>query len=449
MMNERNFDENIRKLLEDFQANYDPESWDSFEKKLDFEEEMDALIRDSLENYEEPFQEEHWELLIEELHRRKVRTIIKRSAEILILLLLVFTTQNIVEQYKDSNQQIEKEEISVAELDSPIPQLHNTFKPIDLNTELSAFSLQQRSEKFIFVETIENEPRPFIKIEKIARNIERDRMEVTSINQFDKSAGLIEVNKSEAALAYLSKLDIDPLKSKEEIASIFGISKPKANGLWISLVSAADVNFINSPFDLNLIRNPIQSQSGSLGLGLGISKDFGNLEVQTGMMYSKKKYFPSRIRKFIPSVNQKFLETSLKNMNFEQVQIPLLAKFHSPRVLGVSLFGTLGVGLNVITYSVYNVRTQVRSFAAQSSIGGEFNELDLRDLPKGVLHGGSFGDNVYASGIVGFGLEKRFNSSYAFNISSTYQRSISKEINPIINRTQQLGISAALKVNLK
>ena len=65
------------------------------------EEELDSLIKNYVEDHKEPFNEHHWELLTEEIQRRKIRTIIKRSAEVLIILLLILTTQNFL-QLKNS-----------------------------------------------------------------------------------------------------------------------------------------------------------------------------------------------------------------------------------------------------------------------------------------------------------------------------------------------------------
>ena len=462
-MNKRDFDENVRKLLSDFEASYDPTSWDAFEEKLNFEEEMDALIKESMENHKEPFQEEHWELLTEEINRRKIRTLVKRTTEVAILLLLVFTTQNIV-QYKGSAVDNSREKFFVSELETNEPQLkfqnpsvlfdfEITNKAIPGNHSLQSLTSLQNNTIPDGIESMQIALIPQREKDVVLKPLGKKQLNAFGLREnVPTLANWVESNHDIVSLTSLPKSQIQEFaiynSNTKSIAHDDIVTIRDQEGIWLSLITTADVNFINSPLDLNLVRNPIQSQSGSIGLGLGISKDFGNLEVQSGLIYSRKKYSPSRIRQFVPAVDQKLLETSLKNMNFEQVQIPILANFHSPRVLGVSVYATVGVGVNVITSSFYNVRTQVRSFSGQN-LSSQFKELDLRDLPKGIFNGGSFDHNVYASGIIGFGIEKRFNSMYAFNIGSSYQRSITSEINPIINRTQQLGLSAALKVNLK
>jgi hypothetical protein len=473
-MEKKEFDKKVQELLTDFKENYDPQSWDSFEEKLSMEEELDSLIKNSVEDHKEPFNEHHWELLTEEIQRRKIRTIIKRSAEVLIILLLILTTQNFL-QLKNSINSNSREKVIIAQLDFDIPQLRNQVSfdvsqlmdlsngvnvelnlsntlPFDFALNSSSKFLKEKSFVSLSAEFVDAIIRKSALIEEDVYNesqtfVTNEPLSNSDVNSLIEDQITTDVERI-AALG-ISNLDLYEKSLALSSTESFAPNQYKENGLWFSVLAGADVNFINSPFDLSLLRNPIQTQSGTLSLGATISKDIGNFELMTGLIYSNKKYYPYRIREFVPSINQKYLETSLRSLEFDQIQVPLLVHYHSPRMNGLSVYGTLGLGVNVITNTFYDVETQVRSFNSAPSNSKGVESLNLRELPRGAFQSGSYGDNVYTSGIVGFGIEKRFNNLYAFSILTSYQRSISKEINTIINRTQQLGVSTSLKVNLK
>lgn len=459
-MNKREFDENIRKLLSDFEDDLDPKSWDSFEKKLSFEEEMDQLIKESLDSYEEPFNEEHWELFTQEVARRQIRTTVKRTAEFIIILLLLLTTQNLI-QYSSGHKNTAREKVFIAKLGNSIPQLYNTIEDVAVEKSFRLLSSTYQEDAMMEDEVLNllMAARSQDEYLKVLQSIDRPSFSgaITSAELQIESPAYVLIKPSFAkeevvtidqkSIASLLIDNISPITDGLEYIVDYNAGAGK--GLWISVVSGAEVNFINSPFDLNLVKSPLQSQSGSLSLGFAVSQDIGRFELQTGMIYSEKQYSPSRIRKFIPSINQRYLEARLKKLEFEQVQVPFLVHFHSPRVFGMSIYGSVGVGMSIITHSFYDIKTEVRSFTGAPTIDPASEQLNLRDLPRGVLDGGKLSDNVYASGIIGFGLEKRFASRYAINISANYQHSISRDINPIINRTQQIGFGVAFKTNLK
>ncbi|MEE9371473.1 MAG: hypothetical protein V3V00_00305 [Saprospiraceae bacterium] len=457
-MEKKEFDKKVQELMTEFKENLDPLSWDNFEQKLQFEEEMDDLIRESMESYEEPFNEAHWQLLVNEIEKRKAKTIIKRTAEIAIIILLMLTAHNFY-QYKGDSNQI-KESISIASLENEWSQIEN-----EVNITLS-------TPPYTTIANITVAPKT---------QVESNNLETHKWNNFNSNnykSGIypdnLIVNDTESLYKYhsdqkmiaegsnrekndlqgLERINIKPFNILDDhkyfMASLSLLSPGvKAKGLWIGILSGPEINFINSPFDLNLLKNPIRSQSGTFSFGVSISKDIGFIELISGLTVSNKNYFPFRIREFVPFIDQKYLETSLISLEFDQVQIPLLMNIHMPRFNGLSMYATIGLGANFITKTQYNVQTQVRSFSLVPTSSTGVESLNLRDLPRGALQSGNLGNNVFVSAIIGFGIEKRIFNKYAFSLTSTYQRSLSKEINPVINRTQQLGFTFGMKVNIK
>ena len=451
-MKKQDFDKRVQELIAGLKEDYDPKSWDSFEKKLQFEEEMDELIKSSMESYEEPFNEKHWELLTEEIHRRKVRSIIKRVSEVIIILLLLMTAHNFI-QYKGDNNQGRKH-IDLIALNADYPQLINhidlsqdpSFYQAIENSELkTSIVTNQKTTKGLIEESNDQtislgDSRDFYKESKVITGQPILISPNNEINEYSTTPYI-------ATLA-LNNLNIENDKLRSPSQDIALAQNEPTNGFWVGLVAGPDVNFVNSPFDLNLLKNPIQSQSGSMTIGATLSKDIGLFEISTGLLYSNKNYFPNRIREFVPSINQKYLETSLRSLEFEQIKIPLMVNLHTPRSSGWSMYGTIGIGANIITKTQYDIETQVRSFSAAPSSSSGVEDLNLRELPRGAFQSGTFGNNVYLSAMAGFGIEKRINNKLGFSLLTTYQRSLSKEINPVINRTQQLSMSLGIKLNL-
>jgi len=402
-MKNNEFDKKVKEMFDEFKEDYDPTSWDSFEKKLDSQGEVDDLIKSSLESHQEPFNEEHWDLLVILKDINSTHHTIQKSTNFIVESVIEnepTNTAGLVSNLSEdliSSPSVKAEPLSAAK-NLPLPI-------IESSTVIGTFNSNEPVVSLVSAEEVYNLP----------------TLNIESLILTDSKFGLSS----------------DPELSVED----------DGNGFWIGIVAGPDVNFINSPFDLNLVKNPIRSQSGSLTLGLTISKDFGLVEMSTGLMYSNKNYFPRRIREFVPSLNQKYLETNLISLEFEQYQIPLLANMHTRRIGGWSMFGTLGIGINMISRTSYNIQTQVRSFASAPSVSNGL-EIDLLELERGALQGGNFGSNIYMSGVAGFGFEKRFKNKFAISGATTYQHSISNEINPVINRAQQLQFNLGAKVNL-
>ena len=464
-MENKEFDKKVQELISDFRESYDPSSWDSFERKLDSEQEMDDMIKSSLESHKEPFNEEHWELLTTEITRRRNRTIVKRTAEVVIILLLILTTHNFLQIKGDKS----REEIHLAQIGFDYALINNNSnQTIDFSeiiekpfTEMNLTSVEQDLE---YTNTIENST--FSSESEVVSSgftaineLKSETIDVQPIKPLTEAVTSLDevkdaVTKTTSGFSSVSLRPILPLELQQFdlglIESPSLIEQDESRGLWIGVVAGSDVNFINSPFDLNLLKNPIRSQSGALSYGVTVSKEFGLVEFSTGILFSNKNYFPQRIKEFVPSLNQKYLETSLISLEFDQYQIPLLANFHTRRMGGWSMFGTLGFSANIITKTLYDVETQVRSFssfAAGPSVSNGL-EIDLLELPRGALEDGGFGSNVYISGIAGLGIERRFKNKFGLTAQVNYQRSISSEINPVINRTQLLGFTLGAKFNL-
>tara|TARA_B100000497_G_C7693245_1_gene422243 strand:+ start:1749 stop:3113 length:1365 start_codon:yes stop_codon:yes gene_type:complete len=454
-MEKKDFDKKVQELMAGFEEEYDPKSWNSFEKKLQFEEEMDELIRSSMESYEEPFNEEHWELLTHEIQRRRVRAIVKRTSEVVIILLLIMTAHNFLQFKGDSNSR-SRDFIHLTALTESFPQINNKpnngiTRDISGREEISIQKYLEVSkfDDFKVINDLKTEQRPsYLLDEKQSIKDFVSTQKGISENTGNTSIGKISIQINEVVKLQIQTLSLE--NPVFELADSPLLQEVKnENGLWLGFVAGPDVNFINSPFDLNLLRSPIQSQSGTLTFGATLLKDIGLFELATAVLYSKKNYSPFRIREFVPSINQRYLETSLRSLEFEQIQIPLLVNIHSGRTSGWSMYGTVGLGFNIITNTLYDIETQVRSFSAAPTSSKGVENLNLRELPRGAFQAGTFGNNIYASAIAGFGIEKRIGNQYAFTLRTTYQRSLSKEINPVINRTQQIGMSLGVKVNLK
>ena len=127
-MENKEFDKKVQEMISDLKENYDPSSWDSFEKKLDSEQEMDDMIKSSLESHEEPFNEAHWEILTAEMARRRHRAIVKRTAEFVIILLLIFTTHNFLQIKGDRT----RDEIHLAQIDYDYTLTNNDSEVRDI-----------------------------------------------------------------------------------------------------------------------------------------------------------------------------------------------------------------------------------------------------------------------------------------------------------------------------
>ena len=71
--------------------------------------------------------------------------------------------------------------------------------------------------------------------------------------------------------------------------------------------------------------------------------------------------------------------------------------------------------------------------------------VDLKNLPLGLAEGGTFEENLYVSGIIGFGVQSYLKNGVYWYIQPQYQHSFNTEINQLVSKINALSVEGGIK----
>ena len=180
-MTNREFDDIIKRLLEEINPAFDPDTWDAMEDRieqdardLNFDEAMrnsihgigaseasdwdameellaaeesdgfDDTVKKEVEEYEEPFDAATWPVLKEKIvedERRRRDLMIAKVLEVAAVLLAIFTFFNVWPEIKEDlrkNDRVEQEQIQTVVADAPLAEPQGTENSVLSNTAFQA-----------------------------------------------------------------------------------------------------------------------------------------------------------------------------------------------------------------------------------------------------------------------------------------------------------------------
>ncbi len=457
-MTEDKWDDIIKERLVSHEESYDPASWDKLSFKIDQElidvdEKVISQVKERLSNYQEPIIESHWQILkkeLEALEQRRYRLWLIKSIEAVTMLLLVWTFTNFGGLLK------------TVELDH--------IKKIDRQEELNSYAVVEHdlftnnSVEVSNLLPLDN-PKTVDKLKTFAsKDISRlSRLPSRVLNAIEVIIDKKSLGKSSEhiiklrSLNPISTLSIDALTidisstSPSYAAAVLTETKDtyktKNDGWWIGASITQSSNLINSGFNFRYFKS--QVSSGLLGSAGSVTVSWQSkiLELQTGLSYSNKSYAPSLLRSFSKSSDNTYLENNLELISFDQLQVPLIAKLHGLNNSKNHLYGFIGFGANMILSYDYDIQKTVQPSARVSALDLQ-PQLDLTTLPVGVFENGHTSDNLYITGIIGFGIESTLSNKFALFFQPQYQYHLTSPLNSYVQKVHSINIEAGLKIRL-
>jgi len=204
------------------------------------------------------------------------------------------------------------------------------------------------------------------------------------------------------------------------------------------------VNIINTQLDLDYLSHQIESGLAGQSFGARVGYRKGAVEIGSGILYSKKAFVPGRLTSFSKASNVSFLRNQLREMYIRQMEIPLHAKvFMAPPQNKASLYVLGGVSTNFIIHNQYLIdRTPTESGSLSKAPNVDL--IDLQNLPRAIVQGGSLADNVYLTGMIGLGVEARVSEKIRWYIQPTYRHALTGQLNPLVDRISTLSVEAGV-----
>ena len=490
LTNEGSFDEALKEKLTNHQEHYDHTSWTQLSSKMD-EINVSAEgsdingIKEQLLAHQETVIESHWQILkaeLEALEQRRYRLWGTKALEAVTMLLLLWTFTNFGPIF--NLDQVEP--ASTAPLDYAVnpayeseenwtsQQVASSFdENLTVPKALEAFD-NVASVEFVATSTSNRTSRDQVAssgvIQNIGSNGQSGNVIFSTVNHIDQAIlgigsddiQLIEITSSASLtsttgdlslleLGLIQPLDIvlthdHPTSDLSVIERIEDKSyRNKNDGWWFGLNYSADINLINSGFNLGFVTS--QLSSGLLGHtgGVSLSWQKGIFEIQSGFRLSRKAHSPGLLRSFTQASDFSVLEHNLELIEFSQAQIPVTVKLHALNASKSHIYGFVGVTGNTILDYDFTIEKTVQPSARVRPTDLDA-VVDLTDLPAGVSEGGSFRYNTNFTGVVGFGVESSIADKLSYYVQPQYQHQFGGELNNYVSRIGTISIETGVKL---
>ena len=221
---------------------------------------------------------------------------------------------------------------------------------------------------------------------------------------------------------------MDAKKLESEFARIFPMQMSKISqkpSYALSVYGAADINLINTPFDKLYSKASYNKEALNNSYGINISKKTGHLEIESGLGYANRTYQPQIINEEFAEKDNSYSEISLNKISYHIANIPLNFKWHFIDQASWKAYVTVGAALNLVAHADYGINEiEVQGRPTLSGYLRDKPRLEEKEFIQGILSGGNFKDNYFASVGFGFGIEKKLvNNTYLY-VQPSYQRQI-------------------------
>lgn len=455
------FEEDIKNRLEQHLEQYDSSAWDRLAQQLDQEEsipeeDIDDLssIASKLANHQEHMPDDHWQLMkkeLDELDARREALWTMKLIEFSIFLLLLLTYWNIAGHRHFYTNRSAQNIASTTDLLLKDDEFYIRSSAINqedfkISDEVSSVTIAPGSET---------------NTESLTENVINNNPATSSASISENSIllplqELSQISHRKFHVPFVESRHLRPLHSEITLpvihepgyfyntTSTVADNDPKNNGLWMSISFSRDVNLINSSLDLYAIRSHILSGDHGISVGLNVSYQINNFELESGIRYSEKTFNPGLIRAFSKASYDTYLETQLEQIKFRQFQLPVIARFHAYNDTRNNLYAFGGVGVNAIMDYQYTTEKTVQPSARVTALD-DYNTLNLSSLAKGVSEGGPLRDNIYVSGILGVGFQTVLENQTALFFQPQYEFSIGSGANDYIQRVHSFSIQGGLR----
>ncbi len=465
-MTEKKFDDIVKGKLNELTPEGDQGGWSFFESKLEKAEnsstfsdsDFDSAVKNQLLSSRPPFKSEHWRQLKSQLkiiEERKNTIFVSKILELAAIFLIFFTFSHLSTKSLETNQKIVP--ASGLYADSAMSSDEKKSEKPENTAALKSILKEEGVRKFVSIPSVS----VVSKVKKdIIAEVDFHANEVKPENVFftktkdansETSADAANIqNENGSLLQYPDITNISGIKAAENNVSIEGLTQ-SLNNLPLELLSselaisfplqpttvkrktifsvaawaATDVNLINTPFDkfYSLASYKKEALNNSYGLNFSFKKS--DVEIETGLGYSKRIYQPAKITEAYGVFGENYFEKSLNKISYDVASVPFNIKFHALHSAGWSAYLMAGAAFNLVLNAEYDItETLVRGRPPVGRYVPEMARLDSKPFIQGVIRGDSFRDNYFATLGFGFGIEKRMFKNTSFYVQPSYFRQV-------------------------
>lgn len=510
-MDNKEFDNIIKKKLESLNSNGSDDAWDLFKEKWDSEtdledvgdelsiedQDLDAKIKTNMQKLRIPFNSKHWIILKEQLELEalfKKKLFVAKSVELIILAFLVLGILNLWPIQND----IYHIPVDGSPMVASVPVDKETAEKYEAQEEARLADQREVNQK------IYKSTKKFVKETLLSSEDNSSNLETKSDNQtiidnginsesINQALPLKEVNNNPVQIPFIDTpqreskkvKSVAPLGNNEDNAPIASLQPNALNEIeipnrpigypdivltnkashleeksFVSFAFGPKLNLVNSPFDPIYDFDPYNVSNTNFNITAKVHKQIGNLELYGGLGYTNTSYVPKLHEEIYEPREQQFNVASLENIKFKTVNIPVGVRYNIVDSEQYQLYTSAGVDINVIAESEFEIQDIAIGERSGSSLTGQTSgkknekvntnaKLSQKEFNKGILSGGTLKDNFYATASVGFGLNWKTSSRTGIFIEPRYSHFISsKGIGPNEDKLHNLSIDLGFKYQL-
>lgn len=487
MKNNREFDDFIKEKMQGLEPSLAPESWDFLEQKMNASEAVednavpenemiDQISYEKLHNYEKPFNKSHWELMagklerefyfIQELFRMKTMEV-----GLMLLLLLtigrfiptetrpapVNTDKNLIVHNSGANRQevVNVPDLQAEKLHSNAAEAQPAESFMENVAESNGFEKTGLDGISILSNLHDRTQMPFIEARAMA----------LLENNTPRSLGLSPVgthSEIRIHLPVVQELTSGEIALLEPSKRLLGRDRfkfPQENIIVrIGMYGSPNVDhIINQPSVIGGEEIPSLNRY-ALGYSGGISAGFGvnRFEVETGLIYTSKRYEPIEVQFVAGNVEKGFKNEAFKFFEFNTLSVPLNLKYDFVSKGKWRVYALAGGAIHFTAQAFYHVGTPELSDDSRdepSTYGGRNSVIEQleRGLSEGLFQEGGLRENTYLSVNGSLGFERYISDRWSFFSQANYQHTLyyyGGGLGPFKDVLHTFSVSTGLKVRV-
>jgi hypothetical protein len=495
-MESNNFDNIIRKKLQNLEVEYQAGDWELMEQKLniadvdanpEFEDViLDGIAYGSLENYKVNYEPAHWNLMEQKLDnaaypiRRKLYRY--KVAEVSLMLLAIFTVIQFLPFKKQKTTESAGIEIQIESqtakdlLNSKIlsenktSNLPSAEKPsIDFeNAEnLAAATETSNIDDNVLAyseKAIPLKPEVGLMVRNDSGGDDLNAADIPKLtsNQFTKKHLDLSIanrfafeNKANQTVSLLLPINaykpdkLSVANASSDLPGCLGCNSVNSSFLIsIGMAGGVDADYITTPYDGEYHQKEYGQVAMGYGGGLTLGFKYHKWELETGAIYSAKYYGTRNIFEVNGSFQQGgYVQQGLLGVQLDIVKVPLHLRYNFMDRSKWNFYAQSGASFNMTVETLYEYTSE--TIGNSSALAGRRADPHPNPTYDGIFEGGNLIDNTFITANLGLGIERHFNSRMSVFLGSTYQHQITKGLGPQSDKINSLSIMTGARVTLK
>ncbi len=471
-MTKDRFDNIIKDKMESMRMDSSNNAWEDFSKRLDSElgpeyektinDQLDAEVHTKMNNLKVSFKSSHWLLLKERLETQALyiqNLYSSKSFELVIFLLLLITfaqklpvpvSLNFDKKIIALNTSIQKINLTQVKPIQSIKkkQINKNIVGTHYDIAINAQEVAQTQNTWIADESATTQNINLLVDNPLAQSTNS----ISTLNNSKQQNALIEIPylaSLNMELDIATRNDINP--KPENLISVLPAETPEAEA-WLSMQASFDNNLINTPIDHLYKTAPYSNLAAGFSGGVNYDLRAEGVEIGTGLHYSSIKYNPQEVNIITGGIVSNILESSLENISFTYITVPLNLKFHFINVGSWSGFAQFGLHVNAILTADYPFETSTRENEVKPDIRGDIKSLaDItpnKRYPFGLLQRGSFTDNIFLQANIGLGLQKNFSDKMGLYAMLSYNNHFLNSVGPNEDNLDKTSLTLGARYRL-